>query len=111
MSDTLNFLECCILPMSDGRYQLRHRSGAVWQSKDLPSCLKAATKAWVMSRPHPAVVIQPGGWVLSNRAAIATNWPYYCSGLLPGQIYQRLAKQTALQGIWGGVSFSKSLDR
>ena len=27
-----------------------------------------------------------------------TTWPYRCFGLLPGQVYQRFAKQTALQG-------------
>jgi hypothetical protein len=75
----------------------------------LQSCLKAATKAWIMSRPHLAVVIQPGGWFLGNRAAIAANWPYSCLGLLPGQVYQRLAKQTALQGNWGECSFQKVL--
>jgi len=109
MNDAMNFLECCILPLSDGTYQLRHLSGAVWHSSDLQSCLKAAAKAWIMSRPHPAVVIQPGGWLLGNRAATAANWPYCCLGLLPGQIYQRLAKQTKLQGKWKGCSFQKVL--
>ena len=109
MNDAMNFLECCILPMPDGTYQLRHLSGARWQTRDLQSCLKAATKAWAMSRPHPAVVIQPGGWVLGNRAATATNWPYRICGLLPGQIYQLLAKQPNLQGIWGDCRFQKVL--
>lgn len=109
MNDAMNFLECCILPLSDGTYQLRHLSGAVWNSSDLQSCLKAAAKAWIMSRPHPAVVIQPGGWFLGNRAATAANWPYSYLGLLPGQVYQRLAKQTALQGQWEACSFQKVL--
>ncbi|MEO1353311.1 MAG: hypothetical protein AAFW84_31880 [Cyanobacteria bacterium J06635_15] len=69
----MNSLECCILPLSEGTYQFRHLSGAVWQSSDLQSCLKAATKAWIMGRPHPVVVIQPGGWFLGNRAATVTN--------------------------------------
>ncbi|NEQ44655.1 MAG: hypothetical protein F6K00_14260 [Leptolyngbya sp. SIOISBB] len=109
MNNTMNFLECCILPLSDGTYQLRHLSGAVWNSSDLQSCLKAAAKAWIMSRPHPAVVIQPGGWCLGNRAATVANWPYCSLGLLPGQVYKRFAKQTALQGEWEACSFQKVL--
>ena len=109
MNDAMNFLECCILPLSDGTYQLRHLSGAVWNSSDLQSCLKAAAKAWIMSRSHPAVVIQPGGWFLGNRAATEANWPYCCLGLMPGQVYQRFAKQTALQGQWEACSFQKVL--
>jgi hypothetical protein len=109
MNDAMNFLECCILPLPNGTYQLRHLSGAVWNSSDLQSCLKAAAKAWIMSRPHPAVVIQPGGWCLGNRAATAANWPYSCFGLLPGQVYQRFAKEAALQGKWETCSFQKVL--
>ncbi|MEM6717509.1 MAG: hypothetical protein AAF827_05560 [Cyanobacteria bacterium P01_D01_bin.6] len=109
MNHAMDFLECCILPLSDGTYQLRHLSGAVWQTHDLQSCLKAAAKAWIMSRPHPAVGIQPGGWFLSNRAATAANWPYCSLGLLPGQVYQRFAKQAALQGQCEVCSFQKVL--
>lgn len=105
----IDFLECRILPMSDGTYQLCHSSGAIWRPADLSSCLQAATKAWAMSRSHPAVVIQPGGWMLSNHAAIAANWPYCCCELLASQIYQRLIRQPESQGLWGDCHFQKVL--